>query len=126
MSNTVNNNFVEEFFTRLQNDHEYRAHVINNTKQAMIELHGINEKMVEGVNFETIEQNPDEITIMIPTKPEDYSPEKPEVAKQIAHQTVDFMYTDGTPGFLIPNEDLRWILLKMRQNWLKKENLQIF
>ncbi len=118
---TFNKNFVEEFFNRTKNDPDYRAYILKNPNQAMAELHGIDTKSMPNVTFEIIEQEENTITILIPSKPEDYTPDQKSRAKKIADQTIDFMYERGIPGFLIPNDDLRWVLLNMRRSWLNKE-----
>ena len=86
-------------------------------------MHHVNEDEFKNIHFEVIEQADDTITIMIPTRPDDYTPDQNERAKQVADQTVDFMYSHGVPGFLIPGEDLRWVLLNMRRSWFAHEGI---
>jgi len=122
---SFNKNFVEEFYNRLSNDGEYRDYVIKNPNKAMAELHGVDQSEMPEVNFEIIEQDEDTVTILIPSRPEDYSPDKKMMAKNMANQVVDFLYKTGIPGFLIPNESLRWVLLNMRRSWGRKEGMDI-
>ena len=120
-----NKNFVEEFYNKLRNNAEYRAYVMKNPKEAMCELHGVEYSSIANVNFEIIEQEENTITIMIPTKPDDYKPDQKLTAKKIASQTIDFMYKRGIPGFLIPNDNLRWTMLNMRRSWVRKEGMDV-
>jgi len=114
---------LEDFYNRLKNDLEYRSHVIKNPKQAMCELHGVDASSIPDVKFEIIEQAEDTITIVLPVKPENYTPDQKAVAKKAADQTVDLIYKKGIPGFFIPNEKLRWVLLTMRRSWFHKEGI---
>ena len=121
----MNINFVEEFYNRFRNDSEYREYVIKNPKKAMCEVHGVDENTIKDVQFEVVEQDENTITILIPAKPDDYPQNKNISAKKISDQTIDFMYEHGIPGFLIPNDKLRWILLNMRRSWCKKEGVNL-
>lgn len=98
--------------------------MLSNTNQAMADLHGIKPESMPKVNFEIIEQEENTITILIPEKPHDYTADQKSRARQMANQTIDFMYEWGIPGFLIPNENLRWTLLNMRRSWLHKEGME--
>ncbi len=120
-----NKNFVEDFYNKLRNNAEYRAYVMNNPKEAMCELHGIEASSIANVDFEIIEQEENTITIMIPSRPDDYKPDQKLVAKKISNQTIDFMYKRGIPGFLIPNNNLRWTMLNMRCSWALKEGIDL-
>ncbi len=117
--------FVDELYNRLSEDLEYRSYVINNPNKAMAELHDVDIEFLKNVKFEIIEEEENTITILIPTKPDDYAADQTQRVKTIANQTVDFLYERGITGCLIPNDDLRWVLLNMRKMWGRKEKMNI-
>jgi hypothetical protein len=118
----ANKNCLEDFYNRLKNDLEYREYVKKNTKQAMCELHSVESSSLSNVRFEVIDQADDTITIVIPSRPTGPLPDQKSI-KRAADQTVDFLYKRGMPGFLIPNDRLRWVLLTIRKNWFQKEGV---
>ena len=121
----ANRNFAEDYFNRVKNDANYRQYLKNNPKKALCELHHVNEDSLNDVEFQIIEQADDAITIMIPARPNDYTPEQTTRVKHTSDQTIDFLHSSGLPGFLIPNDDLRWVLLNMRKSWLKSEGIDL-
>lgn len=115
--------FVESYYTRVRTDPEYRARLIENPTDTLCELHGVERSSLGDTRFEIVEQDPNTVTILVPAAPDGYSPGDRAMVREIAHRTVDLMYSQGIPGFLIPTEELRWTLLEMRASWLAKEGV---
>jgi hypothetical protein len=123
MENKSDGRFVEEYINFIRNNSEYRNKLKKDPKGELCKLHNVDPAEMAQVEFEIIDQEDDVITILIPTKPDDYKPEQSQRVKAIAHRTIDFLYSKGIPGYLIPVEGLRWALLKMRYNWMKKHSV---
>ncbi|KTD67670.1 hypothetical protein Lsan_0329 [Legionella santicrucis] len=113
----MNSHFVEEHFQKIVSDLQYRQELINNPKQKLSEEYGCT---INGnIEIEIVEQKDNTITIMLPTKPASPTCISLEL-KQVTTQVVDLLFSDGIGGYLIPNDNLKWVLRDMRKSWMDK------
>ena len=115
--------FAERDFEHIINDKEHRARLINNPKEVLTETTGY--AFDDNVNVEVIEQDVETIYLMIPPKPEDPSVNQEEALKKCTERTFDLLFTTGIGGYIVPSDDLKWVVRDMRRSWVKKLGLSL-
>ena len=123
MTNKSKIDFPERDFERMINDKEYRKRLINNPKEVLTEITGY--VFDEKVNVEVIEQDADTIYLLIPPKPEDPSVNQEEALEKCTQRTFDLLFTTGIGGYIVPSDELKWVVRDMRLSWVKKLGLTL-
>ncbi|WP_033288884.1 hypothetical protein [Amycolatopsis jejuensis] len=92
-------------FRQLTTDPEVREEFVTDPRAALRKHFGT---VPDGdYRVESIDERPGLITILLPPEPADHVP------------VFDLLYANGTGGFLIPDEDLTWVVRGMRSSWLR-------
>ena len=118
MSTKAKIDFPERDFEKIINNKEHRTRLINQPKKVLTETTGY--VFDEKVNVEVLEQEPGTIYLLIPPKPEDPSVNQEEALKKCTQRTFDLLFTTGIGGYIVPSDDLKWVVRDMRREWVKK------
>lgn len=105
--------FFTAHYRALQHDAALRQRLIDDPAAGLADYFGF---MPDGdYRVEAVAQEPDRITILIPSRPQgDPSDEAIDAASR---RIFDLLFTDGVGGYLIPDDRLTWVLRDMRQKW---------
>ncbi|MNI70132.1 hypothetical protein D3C73_1259240 [compost metagenome] len=102
----------------LQQDQAARRRLIADPKAGLNEYFG-SDTVPEGeFRVEIIAQEPDTITILLPSPIEDDTSD--EALDGACRRIYDILFTDGVGGYLIPDASLTWVLRDMRSNVLDR------
>ena len=103
-----------DHYSLLQRDPEARCRLIDDPVGSLKEYFG---SMPDGdYRIEVIPQEPDTITIMLPAPPQGREPTAADI-DAASRRIYDMLFTDGVGGYLIPDEQLTWLLRDMRSAW---------
>jgi hypothetical protein len=109
----TNDRFTEQY-RQLIDDPGARAALLADPKAALIAYFG---EIVEGdYRIEIIEQRSDTITAVVPAPP---APGTDAAARlqQVSGRIFDLLHSSGIGGYLIPDQNLTWVLRDMRGLW---------
>ena len=85
-------------------------------KAALTEYFGA---VIDGdYRIEIIEQRSDTITAVIPAPPEPGTDPAARLA-EVSGRVYDMLHSSGIGGYLIPDEQLTWVLRDMRALWAR-------
>ncbi|WP_280499504.1 hypothetical protein [Nocardia farcinica] len=70
--------------------------------------------------LEVVEQRSDTITILLPAPPAEHEDPAARLA-EVTGRIYDILFTTGVGGFLIPAEELTWLLRDLRSHWASRE-----
>ncbi|MFN8040034.1 MAG: hypothetical protein U0Q07_12565 [Acidimicrobiales bacterium] len=105
--------FTEQY-RQLISDPEARAALLADPKAALTAYFGA---IVDGVyRIEVIEQRSDTITAVVPAPPEPGTDAAARL-QQVSGRVFDLLHSAGIGGYLIPDEQLTWVLRDMRTLW---------
>ena len=105
--------FTEQY-RQLISDPEARAALLADPKAALTAYFGA---IVDGVyRIEIIEQRSDTITAVVPAPPEPGT-DAADRLRQVSGRVFDLLHSGGVGGYLIPDEQLTWVLRDMRSLW---------
>ncbi|MFN8025018.1 MAG: hypothetical protein U0W40_01280 [Acidimicrobiia bacterium] len=105
--------FTEQYHD-LITDPQVRAALLADPKAALAAYFGA---VVEGdYRIEIIEQRPDTITAVLPAPPEPGTDSAARLA-EVSGRVYDMLHSSGIGGYLIPDEQLTWVLRDMRALW---------
>jgi hypothetical protein len=105
--------FTEQY-RQLITDPERRAALLADPKVALANYFGA---VIDGdYRMEIIEQRSDTITAVIPAPPEPGADASARIA-ELSGRVFDLLYSSGVGGYLIPDEQLTWVLRDMRALW---------
>jgi hypothetical protein len=105
--------FTEQY-RELITDPQARAALLADPKAALAEYFGA---VIDGdYRIEIIEQRPDTITAVIPAPPETGTDADARLA-DVSGRVYDMLHSSGIGGYLIPDEQLTWVLRDMRALW---------
>ncbi|AIQ63708.1 hypothetical protein PSTEL_12065 [Paenibacillus stellifer] len=100
----------------LQRNQAARQRLILDPKAGLNEYFGSGTVPEGQFQVKIIPQEPDTITILLPSPiEEDTSNEALDAA---CRRIFDILFTDGVGGYLIPDDSLTWVLRDMRSNIL--------
>lgn len=99
-------------YRRICEDTAYRQALIDDPRAVLSEEYGC--EVPEDVKIQVIEQRDDTLTLVVPIQPADDDGTSPVT------RVVDLLFEDGIGGFLVPNDQLKWVLRDMRAAWGKK------
>ncbi|MFO1478362.1 MAG: hypothetical protein U1F98_17140 [Verrucomicrobiota bacterium] len=104
-------------YAKIRRDPALRQRLIDNPIAGLNEHFG---SMPEGnYRVEVIPQEPDTITIVLPAPADG---DTSDAAIDAASRRVyDVLFTDGVGGYLIPDEQLTWLLRDMRLLWSRSK-----
>ena len=107
--------FTEQY-RQLITDPQSRAALLADPKAALTEYFGA---VVEGpYRIEIIEQRSDTITAVIPAPPEPGT-DRAARLEEVSGRVYDMLHSSGIGGYLIPDEQLTWVLRDMRALWAR-------
>ena len=105
--------FTEQYRQLITNP-EARAALLEDPKAALTAYFGA---VVEGdYRIEIIEQRSDTITAVIPALPDPGTDPEVRLA-EVSGRVYDVLHSSGIGGYLIPVEQLTWVLRDMRALW---------
>ena len=105
--------FAEQY-RQLITDPKSRAALIADPKAALAEYFGA---VIDGeYRIEIIEQRSDTITAAIPAAPEPGTSSAARLS-EVSGRVYDMLHSSGIGGYLIPSEQLTWLLRDMRALW---------
>ena len=105
--------FTEQY-RQLISDPEVRAALLADPKAALTAYFGA---IVDGdYGIEVIEQRSDTITAVVPAPP-DPGTDAATRLQQVSGRIFDLLHRAGVGGYLIPDEQLTWVLRDMRSLW---------
>jgi hypothetical protein len=105
--------FTEQY-RRLIGDPASRAALLADPKAALTEYFGA---VVDGdYRIEIIEQRSDTITAVVPAPPETGTDPDARLA-EVSGRVFDLLHSSGVGGYLVPDEQLTWVLRNMRALW---------
>jgi hypothetical protein len=100
-------------YREIRRDPDLRRRFIDDPVSGLREHFGL---LPEGdYRVEVVAEEPDTITIMLPAPIEE---DTSDAAIDAASRRIyDILFTDGVGGYLIPDENLTWVLRDMRSLW---------
>lgn len=105
--------FTEQY-RQLVTDPRIRAALLADPKAALADYFGA---VLEGdYRIEIIEQRPDTITAVLPAPPEPGTDPDARLT-EVSGRVYDMLHSSGIGGYLIPDEQLTWVLRDMRARW---------
>lgn len=107
--------FTEQY-RLLVTDPDQRAALLADPKAALIEYFGA--ILDDDYRIEIIEQRSDTITAVIPALPEPAIDPEARLA-EVSGRVYDMLHSSGIGGYLIPDEQLTWVLRNMRALWAR-------
>ena len=103
-----------EQYRELITDPQARAALLADPKAALAEYFGA---VLEGdYRIEIIEQRSDTITAVLPAPPEAGADPDARLA-EVSGRVYDMLHSSGIGGYLVPDEQLTWVLRDMRALW---------
>ena len=109
------NDIFTDHYRVLSSDPEARRELHANPKAGLAKHFG--SPPPEGdYEIEVIEQRSDTITMLLPTPPTDSESLEQRLAT-VDGRIYDILHTTGIGGYLIPHDDLTWVLRGMRSSW---------
>ncbi len=107
--------FTEQY-RQLITDPEARAALPADPRAALTAYFGA---VVEGdYRIEIIEQRSDTITAVVPAPPDPGADAEVRLA-EVSGRVYDMLHSSGIGGYLIPDEQLTWVLRDMRALWAR-------
>lgn len=107
--------FTEQY-RQLITDPEARAALLADPRAALTAYFGA---VVEGdYRIEIIEQRSDTITAVVPAPPDPGADAEVRLA-EVSGRVYDMLHSSGIGGYLIPDEQLTWVLRDMRALWAR-------
>jgi hypothetical protein len=102
----------------LRLDQTARQRLISDPKAGLDEHFGMGTVPDGDFRIEIIAQEPDTITILLPSPVEEDTSD--EALNAACRRIYDILFTDGVGGYLIPDDALTWVLRDMRSNVLER------
>ena len=110
--------FTEQY-RRLIEDPATRAALLADPKAALTDELGA---VVDGdYRIEIIEQRSDTITAVLPAPPESGTDPEERLA-EVSGRVFDLLHSSGVGGYLVPDEQLTWVLRDMRALWAERSD----
>lgn len=108
---------IDAQYQQIAGDPEYRQKLIADPKGFLGAEYGY--QFPAEVKLRIMEQSENKIMLFIPAKPTDQAAiDAPDVGTRV----VDLLFVDGMGGYLVPTDELKWVVRDMRSAWGKKFN----
>ncbi|MGO4546038.1 hypothetical protein AB4Z29_14680 [Paenibacillus sp. 2TAB23] len=102
----------------LQRDQAARQRLMSDPKAGLDEYFGSGTVPEGEFRIEIISQEPDTITLLLPSPIEEDTGN--EALDAACRRIYDILFTDGVGGYLIPDDSLTWVLRDMRSKVLDR------